>query len=289
MKISIKQKITKMFTSDLIDLKNAFIKSFFNIFKFDVETFSWKFLSSTILRWIAVVTMFIDHFGYIVYPELEWLRIVGRIAFPIFAFLSIIAINNSSRPLYYVLRFLFLAVAIQLVILILSKFNAVSGLRPQYLNIMFILFLGVFSAYLHRKNLYLGIIVSLAIFVCLFAFEFNISKLSSLNYLFNIDYQSYGYAIIIFGFYCYLVASKLKYKEILFKIFFILGFIIINFVWVYLFKLMPEIQIYSLVTCFLFALYSFEKPHKFWLFNWIFLSAYPLSFIIPGIVAFMIN
>lgn len=43
-------------------------------------------LSAFDLKLIAVVTMFLDHLGYTLLPGALWLRGVGRLAFPIFAF-----------------------------------------------------------------------------------------------------------------------------------------------------------------------------------------------------------
>ena len=45
-----------------------------------------KGLSGFDLKLIAVVTMFIDHLGYTLFPGVLWLRCIGRLAFPIFAF-----------------------------------------------------------------------------------------------------------------------------------------------------------------------------------------------------------
>ncbi len=47
------------------------------------------------LKWIALVAMSIDHIGYMLYPELIELRIVGRLAFPIFAFLLAYSIRYT--------------------------------------------------------------------------------------------------------------------------------------------------------------------------------------------------
>ena len=38
------------------------------------------------LRCVAAGTMFIDHIGVALFPGVLWLRCVGRLAFPIFAF-----------------------------------------------------------------------------------------------------------------------------------------------------------------------------------------------------------
>ena len=48
-----------------------------------------------ILKVLALVCMIIDHIGYFLYPEVIWLRRVGRIAFPIFLFL--VWYNHSYR------------------------------------------------------------------------------------------------------------------------------------------------------------------------------------------------
>ena len=54
-------------------------------------------IDAAVLKWIAVVTMIIDHFGVAVYAQLDnsvyetyrLLRYIGRIAFPIYCFLLV--------------------------------------------------------------------------------------------------------------------------------------------------------------------------------------------------------
>lgn len=46
-------------------------------------------LSSFDLKVIAMVTMLLDHFAVIFYPELRSFRIVGRISFVLFSFLLV--------------------------------------------------------------------------------------------------------------------------------------------------------------------------------------------------------
>ena len=38
------------------------------------------------IKIIALITMTVDHIGFILFPNIIWLRYIGRIAFPIFAF-----------------------------------------------------------------------------------------------------------------------------------------------------------------------------------------------------------
>lgn len=44
------------------------------------------FFSGSTLKLIACVSMFIDHFGLVVFPKIMIFRIIGRLAFPIFAY-----------------------------------------------------------------------------------------------------------------------------------------------------------------------------------------------------------
>ena len=44
-------------------------------------------LTSYQLKWIAVITMVIDHIGAVLFPGELILRIIGRLSFPIFCFL----------------------------------------------------------------------------------------------------------------------------------------------------------------------------------------------------------
>lgn len=39
---------------------------------------------TALIKWIAILTMTIDHIGYYLFPSLLFLRVVGRIAFPCF-------------------------------------------------------------------------------------------------------------------------------------------------------------------------------------------------------------
>lgn len=45
-----------------------------------------KGLTGNQLKLIAMVTMTVDHIGHILFPHILWLRLVGRLAFPIYAF-----------------------------------------------------------------------------------------------------------------------------------------------------------------------------------------------------------
>jgi len=50
------------------------------------ELKKWQVLDGTMLKLIAMVSMAVDHVGACFFPEQLWLRIIGRIAMPLFAF-----------------------------------------------------------------------------------------------------------------------------------------------------------------------------------------------------------
>jgi hypothetical protein len=65
------------------------------------------------LKLIAIVTMTIDHVGAALLPQYPILRIIGRLAFPIFAYcLTVGSVYTHSMP-KYVLRVALIAVLVQ--------------------------------------------------------------------------------------------------------------------------------------------------------------------------------
>lgn len=61
------------------------------------------------LRIIAMVTMTFDHVGYLLFPGEIWLRLVGRIAFPLFAFMTAEGFRHTHDRRKYLIRLLALA------------------------------------------------------------------------------------------------------------------------------------------------------------------------------------
>ena len=72
-------------------------------------------MSGFILKLIAAVTMLIDHAGLVLFPYAGWMRIVGRLAFPIFAFCIAEGFLYTRCRWKYFLRIFVLGVGCQLV------------------------------------------------------------------------------------------------------------------------------------------------------------------------------
>ncbi len=62
------------------------------------------FLSGNALKIIAAVSMFIDHLGFIFFPNNDALRIIGRLAFPIFSFFIAVGCKYTKNKLRYFLQ-----------------------------------------------------------------------------------------------------------------------------------------------------------------------------------------
>jgi len=67
-------------------------------------------MTSFMLRFVALATMFVDHAGYVLFPQLGWMRLVGRISFPLFCFLLAQGFRHTRSVPKYALRLALLAV-----------------------------------------------------------------------------------------------------------------------------------------------------------------------------------
>ncbi len=65
--------------------------------------------NTDILKWIAIITMLIDHIGKVFYPQIILLRIIGRISFPIFTYLIALGYKRTSSYEDYLRRLLIFA------------------------------------------------------------------------------------------------------------------------------------------------------------------------------------
>lgn len=105
-------------------------------------------LSSFGLKLIAILTMTIDHMGFILFPQALWMRGIGRLAFPIFCF----ALTEGFRHTHDLKRYMWR----MLVVGILSEipFNlAESGkiFSVEHQNVFFTLLIGLIMLYYCEK------------------------------------------------------------------------------------------------------------------------------------------
>ena len=67
-------------------------------------------MTGIVLKYIAMASMLIDHIGATFFPEMIWLRCIGRLAFPIFAFFVAEGCEKTHDIKRYALRMVIFAV-----------------------------------------------------------------------------------------------------------------------------------------------------------------------------------
>jgi len=126
-----------------------------------------------LLKWIAIITMTVDHVGAMLYPEFTVLRFIGRLSFPLFAYLLILGMENTRNVRNYFIRLFIFALISQV------PFFLALGFEPfGYLNIFFTLSFGLLFIYFFKKS-------SVFVFVPVFA-----------SLVLPFDYGIYGIAMI---------------------------------------------------------------------------------------------
>ncbi len=96
-----------------------------------------------VLKLIAIITMFIDHIGYFIYPEIRGLRVIGRIAFPIFAYMIAMGYIHTSNRKKYAKRLFLFALISQPPYMLFSLTMDPFFFNPFAFNVMFLLLLGL--------------------------------------------------------------------------------------------------------------------------------------------------
>jgi len=78
------------------------------------------------MQWIAMLTMLIDHIGAVWFPDQVAYRIIGRIAFPIYAYYVVQGMSRTSNRRRYVIRLGILALLSQLPFSLLFDTHAIN-------------------------------------------------------------------------------------------------------------------------------------------------------------------
>ena len=82
---------------------------------------SLPLLSGNGLKLVAALTMLIDHVGMLLFPQVLLLRIIGRLAFPIYAFMIAEGCRYTKNKLRYFLMVFLLGAMCQVVFYVFSR------------------------------------------------------------------------------------------------------------------------------------------------------------------------
>jgi len=140
-----------------------------------------------LLKIIALVSMLIDHAGILLFDDLYIMRLIGRLAFPLFAWFIVLGMKRGKNKIKYMRNLLILAIVSQ-PIYILSGID-----QTAPLNIVFQLLAGVITI--------LGIIAdSKAYDLDLYTSKIEFSRIAifiSMPLAYFSEYGLSGYALIL--------------------------------------------------------------------------------------------
>lgn len=98
------------------------------------------------LKILALATMLVDHIGYMFFPNEMLFRIIGRLAFPIFAYQIATGYSRTSNLKKYVLRLSLFALITQIPY---SFFNPDIKFNPIHFNVLFTFIVGIGLLYVY--------------------------------------------------------------------------------------------------------------------------------------------
>lgn len=149
-------------------------------------------LSGNALKLIAAAAMTVDHVGVIFFPQVKWLRIIGRLAFPIFAYMIAEGCKYTRSRLRYFFTISLLAAACQAVYWFAAESTYFSVLVTFSLSIPVICALQFFRESLsdgHRLR------AALAVAALISA----VALVWYLNRILTIDYGFWGCMLPVFA------------------------------------------------------------------------------------------
>ncbi len=222
-----------------------------------------KIFNGSTLKWIAVIAMLIDHIGQLFFPEISVLRLIGRISFPIFAFLLTEGFKHTSDIRKYAMRLLMFAF-ISEVVYDYAFFGEYIYLKKQ--NIFFELFMGLMvlvllnKAYL-IKNMYLGVLVQVLAVIggCVIA---------------HFAFFSYGHTGIIVIICMYYFKKYPLYTAVIMGMAYFLAFNV-------------DVAVCALLALIPILLYNGEQGVSSKKYKWLFYIFYPAHLFILALIKFI--
>lgn len=106
-------------------------------------------LTSFHLHLMAMFFMFLDHSWATLIPDNQWMTNLGRIAFPLYAFMIVEGFTHTSNLKKYVKRLFVLAVLSEI------PFNYMmmgSFVNPFQQNVIWTFLIGILAMYINEKN-----------------------------------------------------------------------------------------------------------------------------------------
>lgn len=149
-------------------------------------------LSGNALKFIAAAAMICDHVGMMLFPRLEILRLIGRLAFPIFAFMISEGAKHTKNRLRYLLTLAGFALIIQTVYFVYSNNLEMSIFVTFTLSVCMIYALDLFKSALIGSHLRQKILTGLL-------FLLSVVIVSAIDKHVDLDYGFAGCMLPVFA------------------------------------------------------------------------------------------
>lgn len=211
-------------------------------------------MTQSVLKIIAMVTMLIDHIGMLLFPNIPIFRIIGRVAFPIFAYLIAEGCIHTKNHKKYLLRILICTGSFQVVDFFVSPQPSLCVLWGYAAAVGFVV---VYQWAKRKWSIRNMMPVSYALLVSL------------LLLIFQVDYLFFGFLFIIAAYLLHKQWAKWMSLSILL---FLLG-------------LCYEYQLWALLAIPVLMLYN-GKQDKLKLGKFMYYF-YPAHYLILGIVRYL--
>ena len=198
-------------------------------------------MSSSMIKAIAIIAMIIDHIGAVMFPNIIILRIIGRIALPLFAWQLSLSVDMTHNIKKLLNRIFLFALISQV------PYTMLFG---QRLNIFFSFTLSVITLILYKKERfagYLALVISII-----------------LSQALNIEY---GWYAILMVFLFYIMKGSLMDIAV--------SQTILNAVYC---LINPSVQAYAVLSLLIIGMYNNEKG-SLYKYRFAMYSIYPLHII----------
>lgn len=213
----------------------------------------------TDIKLIALVSMLIDHIGLILYPDAIALRIIGRLAFPLFAFCIAEGMAHTKDRVKYI-RNVFLFAVISTPVYVVSVEKPYNVLWTFVYAMLCIIIIDYEQK---KKKWYISIICFTVYMFILFFAEYT-----------KTDYRSYGVLLVVLFYYYYSRKNKAS-KEMTMLLFVALT------CWCYF----GTVQMFCLFSIPILWFYNGQKGSV--KSKWLFYSFYPLHLLILYVISRM--
>ncbi len=140
-------------------------------------------LSGNALKIIACLSMLIDHAGLMLFPSYTWMRYVGRLAFPIFAFLIAEGCRYTKNKLRYFLSVFLLGIICQIAYAVVYPNDIYLGILITFsFSILIMYSLELLKKCLTQKSKLPVKILSVLLFLSLIVFCYIFTKKVVVDY-----------------------------------------------------------------------------------------------------------